>query len=818
MARASGLTILSKLAKLTALIVLVGVLAAGFVLPYVGGAGLAVKSGADKFLNTTCKLEEEPVQQKTTFLASDNKTVIATVFDQNRTVVSLSQIPKSVINALISTEDRRFYEHHGVDIRGLARAALHTSGGNTQGASTLTEQYVKQVNYYNAITAGNTAAAQAAIDQNIDRKISDAQCALDLEKKYTKDQILTKYLNIAFFGENSYGIQTAAQTYFGVNATQLTVPQAALIVGLVQSPTYYDPFQNSEAARARRNIVLDNMATQKYITAAEATKYKSSPITLAGKSAPALARGCAYANPAILNVGYFCDYAYQWLQTTGGLSKARIDTGGLRIVTTLDVGLQNSGQKSIWNTALDPKSDYLLAMPSIKPSTGAVTTMITDKHYGVKAGDPSYSVGHLFTDAYAGSGSTYKYFTALAALKAGVPTNFSLTTSNNQYKPRNCPQTDYTVGNAGNYRDTLPLSLALPESSNTYFVAMEDELFGCNLGPVVDTATSLGMNYLKNAPGTDTTGKPTGNSLAKQIVSDRRPTFTLGQESTPVLELTGAFAALANDGVYCPPTPIAAVTDSTGQPVPYTKTSCTRQYDSFVARTLVNIMVNDTHSSYGTAGNYFSNWYGSGGSLVAAKTGTNNAADPVTGKDNGLNSALWFVGITPNLVSAAALVNPVHPNLAISAVPGITAGNDGRDTFGAFAATFWLDAYGPTLQGQQWTWPTVDSTVGDYVPTAGVIGLDPATATATLTAAGYKVAQQSFLCGSQVPPGNVAYLSPGKAPQGATITLCLSTGQAPTVYIPPVRTFAPAPAPSSGAPSSGDQLPIPKPSRTKPHG
>jgi membrane peptidoglycan carboxypeptidase len=804
---------LTKLAKLMALIVLTGVLAAGLLLPYVGGAGLAAKAGADKFLNTACNLTEEPVQQKTTLLASDGKTVIATLFDQNRSVVSLSKIPKSVTQALIGTEDRRFYEHHGVDLRGLVRAALHTSNGNTQGGSTLTEQYVKQVNYYDAISAGDTAAAQAAIDQNVDRKISDAQCALQLEKKYSKDQILEKYLNIAFFGENAYGIQTASQTYFGVSASQLTVPEAALLVGLVRSPSYYDPFVNPEAARERRNLVLDNMVTAGYVTQAQADTYKQAPIKLAQKALPQ--RGCSYANPAIKNVGFFCDYAVQWLTTTGGVSEQRLNTGGLRIVTTLDKDLQNSGQKAIWSTALDPRSDYLLAMPSVDPTSGAVTSMITDKKYGIKKGDPAYSVGHLFTDAYAGSGSTYKYFTALAALKAGVPASYTLT-ANSPYTVKNCPDKNYRPQNAGNYNPTLPLSTALPASSNTYFVAMEDQLFGCDIAPIVNTATGLGMNYLKNF-------KPDGSSrtVAEEAIAERRATFTLGQESTPVLELTGAFAALANDGVFCPPTPIKSITDSTGKSLTVTKIGCTRQFDPYVARTLVNIMTADTHSSYGTAGSYFGNWYANGGSLVAGKTGTNNAAD-ASGTDNGLNSALWFVGITPKLVSAAALVNPTHPTLAISNVPGITAFNNGADTFGAFASTFWLDAFGPGLQGQSWSWPTVDSLPGDTVQS--VTGMDVATAQAQLQSQGYKVSIMKTACGSAVQEGNVAFFSPAKAVQGSTITLCLSNGQAPYIYIPPVK--APPPPvktpgrigntrnPGGGGNGGG---PVPNPIHTRGH-
>ena len=824
MARASGLTILSKLAKLAALIVITGVLAAGVLLPYVGGIGIAAKSGADKFLNTSCSLTEEPVQQKTTLMASDGKTVIATLFDQNRQVISLSKLPKYVSQALVGTEDRRFYQHHGVDVRGLVRAALHTSGGSTQGASTLTEQYVKQVNYYNAITSGDTKGANAAIDQNIDRKISDAQCALKLEKEYTKDQILEKYLNIAFFGENAYGIQTAAQTYFGIDASKLTVPEAALLVGLVRSPSYYDPYQDIKAAKARRDLVLDNMASANYLTQAQADNYKTAPIPLQKNPQPA--RGCANANKGILNAGFFCDYATSWLTSEGGFTAQRLNTGGLTIVTTLNANLQNSGQNAIWTqSGLDPAhaNGYVLAMPSVNPANGEVTSMITDLHYGCydqKKPSAACSVNPIFTSAYAGSGSTYKYFTALAALKAGVKPDFHLLTPS-PYNTKNCPTgTDPTGGyhNAANYPPYMPLNQALPQSSNTYFVGMEDQFFGCDLGPIVNTATGLGMNYLTDKAFADANGR----TVAQQVVQDHSATFTLGQFPTSALELTGAMSAVAHDGVFCPPTPIHAVFDAAGKPVPFKKVGCSQQYDPYVARTLLNIMTNDTNpaGTGGTAQRYFSNWYANGGSLVAGKTGTNNSAICSGGKcvDDKGNSALWFVGITPSLVSAAALVNPNHPNQKIQNVPGVTANNDGTDTFGAAAAQFWLQAYGPSLAAHPWTWPTVDQLPGDALPANQIIGQDPQVVMATLTGLGYKPVVAPYYCGSNYPAGMVAYFSPAKAVTGATITLCRSSGSGVTqLYIPPPsQPSKPKPSPTGGG-GGGGNTPAPTPSKRPRH-
>ncbi|HEY7010185.1 MAG TPA: biosynthetic peptidoglycan transglycosylase, partial [Jatrophihabitantaceae bacterium] len=189
------------LAKLVGILVVTGVLAAGVLLPYVGGIGLAAKHEADSFLSKKCTLQETPPPQKTEVYANDGTTLIATIFKQDRQPIPLSQVPKSLQQALIATEDRRFYSHHGVDVRGLFRSAINTSNGDTQGGSTLTMQYVKQMRYYQA---GDNKKKQAeAIAQNIDRKMEDAKCALYIENTLhrSKDTILDNYLNIAFFGE-----------------------------------------------------------------------------------------------------------------------------------------------------------------------------------------------------------------------------------------------------------------------------------------------------------------------------------------------------------------------------------------------------------------------------------------------------------------------------------------------------------------------------------------------------------------------------------------------------------------------------------------
>jgi membrane peptidoglycan carboxypeptidase len=794
------------------------VLAAAVLLPFVGGLGVVAGNAAAKFLNMSCDVTVSPASQTTTVLANDGKTVIATLFSQNRQNVALAEMPLTLQQALISTEDRTFYSNNGVDLRSIARAALsNITGSTTQGGSTLTMQYVKELRYFQATTA---AQQQAAVQQTVQRKLQDIQCALQLEKKYTKAQILQSYLNISFFGENSYGIQTAARTYFGVSASKLTLPQSAMLVGMLQSPTAYDPFINPQAAKTRRNQVINNMVATGAVTPAQGAKYKAAPVTLATSAPPPVAQGCANANPAISNVGFFCDYLVHWLETTGGISQSKLQTGGLTIVTTLDASLQNSGQAAVWQSGLNAASPTVLVTPAVDPATGAVQSMITSRHYGLAASSGQTTLP-LFTTGYAGAGSTYKYFTALAALKLGVPANYTLTTGSSAYTVKNCPlgtgQTPYTTHNAGSYQATLPLSDALPESVNTYFVGMEDQLFGCDLTPVVNTALGLGMTAL-NAPQT----AGSNQSIAQAVIAQHQSGFTLGFAPTSALELTAAYGAIANDGIYCPATPVVKITGPDGSPVPYSKPGCTRQFSPSVARTMLNIMTTDTTSSKGTAASYFQNWYNGGGSPIASKTGTDN--DDPNGPDGGTgNSALWFVGVTPKLVAAAALVNPSAPKATITGLPAGVA-NNGTDVFGAYASTYWLQAYGPMLQTQQWSWPSASNVPGVAVP--DVSGQDSSTAATTLSNSGFRAAVAGVRCGSAVPAGAVAFYEPHVAAPGTAITLCLSSGVNPgggndtaaggtgSAAATPTPSFGAVPSPTASSAQSSPRTRSPRSSPT----
>jgi membrane peptidoglycan carboxypeptidase len=784
------------LLKLIGVLAAFAVLAAGVLLPYVGGLGLLAGRESAKFLNTKCNLQETPPAQKTVLYARDGKTELATLYTYDRELVSsLSKIPKYLQQALIATEDRRFYSHHGVDMRGLLRSAINSSSGDTQGGSTLTMQYVKQVRYYQADT---DAQRQAAISQTLNRKMEDARCALDIEKRESKDQILLNYLNIAFFGENSYGIGTAAKNFFGVPVNKLTLPQAALLVGVVKAPSEYDPFvpANRKAAIERRNQVIQNLADTHDISQAEADRYKAAPLSLATTTQQSVTQGCAGANPAIMNAGFFCDYVKSWLESTGGITDKQINTNGYKIVTTIEPSLQNQLQKSL-AAQISAHSKTTAIMPVVDPHTGNVLAMATSKRYGIR-NDGAHTTLPVFTSASAGGGSTYKLFSLLAALKVGVPTDLHISAGPDMtYTTAHCGTSGFTAQNdteGSDFSRTETLASATAKSSNTYFVALEDNLFQqCELAPYVNTALDLGMNALRQPDPNARKG-----TLAQSIISQQQATFTLGPAPTSPLQLTGAYAALANNGSFCPPAPVLSIKDQHGKDLDVNRAPCVQKMAPQVARIALQVLSLDTRSP-GTSADAFASLYGvDPGITVAGKTGTVNASK--NGHPLLTNADLWFAGITPNLVATTALFNVDNPNKAIVGIPGMSTEQAAHLT-GAFAAQIWVNTMTPLLSGQQWEWPDPND-VENPAAVPSVVGDPYDSARTTLTQAGFKVYRSPIDCGSTQIYGDVAYQSPTNvAPAGSTITLCVSNNQPLPLYVPPKpKPVVKKPKPGSSVP------------------
>ena len=435
--------------------------------------------------------------------------------------------------------------------------------------------------------------------------------------------------------------------------------------------------------------------------------------------------------------------------------------------------------------------------------------MATSKQYG--NGKHGTTTLPIFTSYTAQAASTYKLFPLLAALSTGVPSTWELKTPDpfEPYPWQHCPAD--SNGNVQNgdanevFGNNETMADATAKSSNTFFTGLADQLFGCVLTPITDMANQLGMKSLlqpNGGPGAD--GKITVLDAINKYAGAKR--LVLGDIATSPLELTSAYATVANDGVYNSPTPIKSITTSDGHAIKVPHTPSVHVLNPQVAREAVDILTGDTQPP-GTSKDQFASWYQNNGSFIAGKTGTAPGVDPKTGKDN-KNGALWFVGMTPNLVATTALINLDNPSRPASGLPGIK--NEANNAYGAYAAGVWLKALLPSIRHKTWTWPTARGRLrSDPFPPIKGMTLDDARA--TLKEKHFKMreldAADLLSCASLVPTGEVAFYAPTTAPPGATITVCPSSGTKQQIWKPPPP---PPPPPTSssgtGLPSSGSSI------------
>jgi membrane peptidoglycan carboxypeptidase len=655
------------LAKLAVMIVVAGALVAGMLLPLVGGTGVAARNSASLLDALPVELTDATPAGNSRVLAADGS-LITNFYTNNRTVVTSDQIAEVMKQALVDIEDSRFYDHNGLDVQGTLRAAVTnlTAGSVQEGGSTITQQLVKQTLLETADTAEErTAATEQDGVEGVSRKLREARLALALEDTYSKDEILTRYLNLVYFGRGAYGIQAAAQRYFSVNAIDLTLPQAAMLAGLVQSPSNDDPVANPENAQTRRNQVLQRMFDLGHVTEAELTEISAQPVQVAESPSPA--NGCI---DAVIG-GFFCSYMQGYLTGTLGIPQEQLDNGGLTVQTTLDPQLQTLGDQAVLKSL--GLSDPLAAVFSaVQPGTGAVLAMSVNRRFGCS--DPDCESVVLHQAASKGAGSTYKTFTAAAALEAGIGAGTVITTPGDRYTSRvfrgpacggDREQANgfYCVQNVGDYPDTLDMVGALVRSSNTYFVAIEDRL-GSVEGPV-RMAERMGMTF----------DQPTQHS-ADEIIEGNFGSFTLGAEATAPLDLANAYATLGAQGTRCTPTPLVQVLDRAGQPLtgddgqPLVRNdNCTPEsIPANVANTLATILVGDVYSSAGTGQRA-----AIPGRVIAGKTGTSQGRDSVA-----------FVGVMPEYAASVMVFNPKEKQDV-----GFYGGN--------MPAAIWHDAFAPYL-------------------------------------------------------------------------------------------------------------------------
>jgi len=596
-----------------------GVLVTVTVAPAVALTGVAASSAIGVFDSIPDYFELDDLPQRNVIMAhGDGGWVqIATVFDQNREEVPYTQISPFVIDALVAAEDRRFYEHGGVDIPGVIRAALGnvTSGDIESGASTLTMQLVKQTfiqEAYNLPTEEERRVAYAeATATSFDRKIKEMKIAVGLEKRYTKKEIITAYLNIAYFGAQTYGIEAAAQRYFGIHASELDLAQSAALIAIVQYPNarnlYFDPDDPegtaerfAENAERRDGVVLNGMLNEGYITRAQYDEAIAVPVDEAfvanGKPAQ---QGCRTAQA---EVRWFCDYViksvkdFEFLGSTVEERLANWARGGYTLYTTMDYPSQVTAQNIIWNWAPNwiTDFDFGASAVTIEPGTGKVRVMVQNKIFddAFEPDNPAISSAVNFNTTYDygnstgfPAGSTYKLFTLTQWLITNHGVNEVIYGGEgilpaSQWSDRcNGAGVDTEVVNDAHEDGNYSIRGGTWGSINGVFLRMATKMDLCDINELA--------------------AKMMGDVRADGKPLETNPTSVIGTNEIAPLSLANAYATIASGGKTCKPIIVESWVDPNGDAHEGQTPKCAQTIDPDVAATVADVLVGNTANGTG---------------------------------------------------------------------------------------------------------------------------------------------------------------------------------------------------------------------------
>lgn len=642
---ASG--VLSGLAGLVGLSAVAGVLITATVTPAIAVTSAAASSAITMFDRLPSVLEIDELMQPTTLYYSDGTTELAKFYDQNRSPVSFDQVAPVMYDAILSSEDPRFYEHGGVDLIGTTRAVMSnlSGGGEVQGGSSISQQYVKNILIqrceWNAADDDERqecfiAATQSDGAEGIERKLQEMRYAISLEQQYSKNEILLGYLNIANFGGTTYGVDAAARYYFGVPAAELSLGQAAVLAGIVQNPntyridlpggtaTYEDgtPANGADDGYAltkkRQTYVLGRMLDDGKITQEQHDEAVAEPIT---PNITQSQQGCAASSAP-----YFCQYVTYVIRNDPAFGAEPDDRilalrrGGLRITTTLDPNLQWAAQSTLSEVA--PTSvegmDFGAASVNVQTNTGRILSITQNTLFSESAADaenPNYSslvyAGDL---TYGGSkgfnaGSTFKLFTLVAWLESGHSVNESLNGVNRVFKRmKNSCTGDWVnndntrignFGGSGGFTGT-PMQFTA-QSLNSGYLAMAERLDLCDIAKAVK---KMGV----------TTGD--GHEITMSVANN-----VIGDSNVSPLAMAGAYATIANNGIYCEPQAIDRVTDAEGNELPdkVPARTCSQVISPEVAATAAHALRGVMNGGTGASANPYD------GTPLIGKTGTHEA-------------------------------------------------------------------------------------------------------------------------------------------------------------------------------------------------
>lgn len=564
--------------------------------------------------------------------------------DENRSPIPLDQVPQHVVDAVLDVEDDSFFEHDGVNLRSILRAALANaeSGSVRQGGSTITQQLVKQ--------------GLLTPDRNIERKVKEAVYAVRLEEQMTKEEILEAYLNTVYFGHGAYGVQAAAETYWGVPATQLTIEQGAFLAGIIRNPVQYNPFSEDptvvQRVRDRRDFALGRMAINGHLTAEQVELLKLVDLPTGGRKDPLPVRD-----------GYFVEEVKQALlddprYNLGETYQERFNAvfrGGLRVETTFDPRLQTLAQEAVNENIPDTGGRFVGALASVEPSTGAVRAMVSNLDF-------EHAKYNLVTGRGGSgrqAGSSFKAVVLLAALEEGISPNDTIAGSApcrvtgikglvpDPYEPGNY---EGTKGGSG------PLHKATANSLNCAYI---------RLGLALDPDPNKSLTKVKDM----------ANRLGLDKVDTAVVSMSLGAKEVTPLQMASAYATMANDGVRHEPYFIERVLDREGKVVFERNRDGERVLDANVARAATWTLRKVVESGTGTRARL-------AGREVAGKTGTSQEWRDA-----------WFVGYTPQLATAVWMGNPNKQD-EMRNVGGI------RVTGGSYPARTWAAFMKPALDGQ----------------------------------------------------------------------------------------------------------------------
>jgi membrane peptidoglycan carboxypeptidase len=741
--------VISHLGVMLLVSVVLGVVVSGLAIPFAGVLGFAARNVSESIDELPQELETDLLPQRTEIL-DRNGEQIATIYDQNRVVVPLSQIARIMVKAIVSIEDYRFYQHGALDVKGTLRALFTNQAANgvVQGGSSITQQLVKLTLLDQAHTKAERAAAT---EDSYARKLRELRYAIALEKKHSKDWILERYLNTAYFGDGAYGVQAAAQHYFNVNAKDLNLRQSAMLAGIVQSPGAFDPTENPDRSRERRNVVLERMAELSVISDKAADRAKSLGLGLDVQKKP---RGCANSTAQ-----FFCEYVLEWLKQDPALGDTRrerwrlIENGGLTITTSLDMRMQTAAENSV-TAHVFPKESVIGAMALEEPGTGEVKALAQSRGLGNGPGETflNYTVPKEYGKANGFQpGSTFKTFVLAAAINQGIPLNTTIEAPATKafnlgdYKTCDGYYQSSEVHEFSNFdfeNHRVNLYTGTQGSVNTFFLELERRTGLCD---PFNLARRLGIHL--TSPKTEMV-----------------PSFTLGIADTSPLELAEAYATFAARGKHCDSLPVLKIADSQGNTLKKYEPKCTQELPGPVADA-----VNDVLQGVLAPGGFGQYLYP--GQPSAGKTGTSTS-----------NKSVWFAGYTPNLAGAVAVagINSVGDpeSLDGKTIGGVYApSTSGSGT----AGPIWGDAFkaiAPFLPDEDFVPPSGDDIAGVLVPVPSVVGQSVETATATLEGAGFEVANGGTV-DSGIAKGTVAYSYPAayaQAGSGDTVTIYISDG------------------------------------------